>query len=202
MDRLSSVVVVAGALVTLAGCTGSESKGEAGASRSRVDAVEAKADEPAVDLAGFCEVYPDAATAPKLQWPTLHGEAATAGDGRPRWLNVWATWCKPCVEELPRLSKWKDSIGARVDYDLVFLSGDGDPEAVTQFSKTHPEVAASLQLEDAAALTPWLQGLGADPPVLPVHVFLDGADRVRCVRTAGIGDADEAAVRQLLTSLQ
>ena len=199
MDRLS--LVVAGTFVVVMGCDGEASKGETGKSRSRVNAVEAKADEPAVDLAGFCEVYPKADEAPKLTWPALRTDVPAA-TGSPRWVNVWATWCKPCVEELPRLEKWKDSIGARVDYELVFVSGDGDPDAVAAFAGAHPQVEGSLEIEDAATLNPWLQGLGADPPLLPVHVFLDGSDRVRCVRTAGISDTDEAAVRQLLTSLQ
>ena len=34
-------------------------------------------------------------------------------DGRPLLLNFWATWCTPCVEEMPMLSKlqddWSDS---------------------------------------------------------------------------------------------
>lgn len=198
MDRLPLVAAVT--LTVVAGC-GARGGDRDEKPRSRVNAVEAKADEAPEDLAGFCEVYPKPEAAPKLTWPGLR-TAAPAGTGSPRWINVWATWCEPCVEELPRLAKFRDSIGARVDYELVFLSGDGDPDAVAQFAGAHPPVKGSLEIDDAAALNPWLEEIGAKPPVLPVHVFVDGADRIRCIRVAGIGDADEAAVRQLLTSLQ
>ncbi len=32
-----------------------------------------------------------------------------AGDGRPVVLNLWASWCLPCLEEIPELSKFSDS---------------------------------------------------------------------------------------------
>src|SRR5436305_10572895 len=29
-------------------------------------------------------------------------------DGRPMLLNLWASWCAPCVKELPTLNKMRD----------------------------------------------------------------------------------------------
>lgn len=41
-----------------------------------------------------------------LRWDTPHGQPlAMAGfQGKPLLLNFWATWCTPCVEELPLLN--------------------------------------------------------------------------------------------------
>lgn len=197
MDRLSTVI--AAALVASAAGCGREGAGPAPA-RSRVDAVQAAAPVQ-VDIQEFCEAWHEAAAAPALTLPRLTGPAPTAS-GRSRWINVWATWCKPCIEELPRLARWRDELGRKADFDLVFLSADGDPAAVQEFARAHPEVAGSLELHGADALQPWAAAIGVPgQAVLPIHVFVDGKDRVRCVRTAGIGEGDRAAVEQLLMSL-
>ena len=40
----------------------------------------------------------------------------SAGDGRPTVLNVWASWCNPCVEELPLLQAAADAAGPGVRF--------------------------------------------------------------------------------------
>ena len=50
--------------------------------------------------------------------------------GKPFLLNLWATWCAPCVKELPALDKLAQSGAIRV----VAVSQDsGDPQAVGRF---------------------------------------------------------------------
>lgn len=189
------------AMVGLA-CDGGGSSGGPAASRSRSEAVEA-ATPVAVDPKAFCETWYEADAAPTLVLPPLREPAPAKGaTQRSRWLNVWATWCKPCIEELPRLAKWHSELGGKADFELWFLSADGDPEAVAAFAGQHPEVAKTLEVQDAAALQPWAETLGVKgQAVLPIHVFVDGKDRVRCVRTAGVGEDDRGAIEQLLMSL-
>ncbi|MDX1992531.1 MAG: TlpA disulfide reductase family protein [bacterium] len=45
--------------------------------------------------------------APDFTLPSLDGEAVTLSDLRGRWVlvNFWATWCIPCVEEMPALQQ-------------------------------------------------------------------------------------------------
>lgn len=203
MDRLSALIsrvgVGAGLLLAAPGCDGGDASGTP-SSRSRVDAVQA-ATPVAVDPKDFCEAWHEPDTAPTLTWPRMMAPRP-ASPGKSRWINVWATWCKPCIEELPRLLQWQKELGAKGDFELVFLSADADPAAVKEFAKAHPEVVGSLELAEASDLQPWATGIGVPgQAVLPIHVFVDGKDRVRCVRTAGIGEDDRAAVEQLLMKL-
>ncbi|MCG8373064.1 MAG: TlpA family protein disulfide reductase [Balneolales bacterium] len=48
---------------------------------------------------------------------------------KPVMVNVWATWCIPCVEEFPYIMKLKEEYGE--EFELVFVSGDFD-EARTE----------------------------------------------------------------------
>ena len=38
----------------------------------------------------------------------------SAAPGRPTLVNVWATWCPPCVEEVPDLVAFADAADGRV----------------------------------------------------------------------------------------
>src|SRR5690606_1348408 len=148
MDRLSTVRIVKRAGFALAlvgpalgaggGCDG-DAKGGPPASRSRVEAVQA--DAPAkVDPKAFCETWHEPDSAPVLTLPPLREPApAKTAAGHSRWINVWATWCKPCIEELPRLARWREALAGKGDFELWFLSADGDPEAVRAFAQDHPE---------------------------------------------------------------
>ncbi|MCP3915319.1 MAG: tetratricopeptide repeat protein [bacterium] len=63
-------------------------------------------------------IAPDGRTVPFLGI----GPQGPQGTGRPLLLNVWASWCAPCAEELTAFAAAKDKIGARLD--VVALSVD------------------------------------------------------------------------------
>lgn len=48
------------------------------------------------------------------------------GSGKLRLINVWATWCAPCVEEFPELVKLTRQLGNR-DFEVITISMD-DPK--------------------------------------------------------------------------
>jgi len=43
----------------------------------------------------------------------------TASEGNVVVINLWATWCPPCVAEMPSLQKLYDAYGDRVDFYFV-----------------------------------------------------------------------------------
>ena len=74
--------------------------------------------------------------APDFTLQTIGGESVTLRDftadgGRPVVLNFWATWCPPCVEELPMLNAFYRE-NASKGWQVVGLAID-QPSSVRKF---------------------------------------------------------------------
>lgn len=54
--------------------------------------------------------------------------------GKPVILNFWATWCAPCIDELPSLQALQRE---RPDVQVLAVSIDDDPAAYTSFLKQY-----------------------------------------------------------------
>ncbi len=64
--------------------------------------------------------------APNFEAVTLDGEPVTLDNYRNQvvLLNVWATWCPPCVWEMPSMQRLYDRFEGR-DFEIVAVSVDG-----------------------------------------------------------------------------
>jgi len=73
--------------------------------------------------------------APEFRLPTLDGGSISLSDlrGKVVMVHFWATWCPPCVEELPTLDQFARSPTGR-DVELLAISVDETgPDAVREF---------------------------------------------------------------------
>ena len=50
-------------------------------------------------------------------------------------LNFWASWCAPCIEELPSLIQMQHNLGDRVA--VLAVATDQDPESYQRFIRQH-----------------------------------------------------------------
>jgi thiol-disulfide isomerase/thioredoxin len=183
--------VIVAAAAALAGCD--SGSGGSGASSSRVDSVKGKARR--VSAAELCDVRNPDETAPRFALPALSGPAP-APAAHWRWVNVWATWCKPCREELPRLEKWAARHADQLD--LVLLSADESDADVAKFRAANPGMRDGVRIADPEALPAWLTTLGLDAASpIPIHVLVDPEGRTRCVRAGAVGDDDLVAAEAL-----
>ena len=82
------------------------------------------------------------------------------GNGRPRsladfrgrlvLLNIWATWCVPCREEMPALDRLQARLGGH-DFEVVALSIDQQgPQAVRKFFDEMGIKALRLYIDPSA----------------------------------------------------
>ncbi|HET9271453.1 MAG TPA: TlpA disulfide reductase family protein [Vicinamibacterales bacterium] len=70
--------------------------------------------------------------------PTLDGGTFRLAEQRGKivLVNFWATWCPPCVAEMPAMERlWRKQKGA--GFVLVAVSVDADPHKVTPFVSEH-----------------------------------------------------------------
>ncbi len=76
---------------------------------------------------------------PTLKLTTLDGKPYDLAAQRGHWVivNYWATWCVPCIQEMPAISKFvsehKNKVAAiGIAYD------DSDPADIKDFLSKHP----------------------------------------------------------------
>jgi thiol-disulfide isomerase/thioredoxin len=75
---------------------------------------------------------------PALKVTTLDGRPWDLSAQHGRWVivNFWATWCVPCIKEMPAISTF---VAAHADVRAIGLAYDDSPAAdIRAFLKKHP----------------------------------------------------------------
>jgi len=70
--------------------------------------------------------------------PTAAGTSfrLSAHRGRPIFMNFWATWCPPCLEEMPSMERlWRDQ--KQSGFVMLAVTVDADPKVVAPFVERH-----------------------------------------------------------------
>jgi len=125
----------------------------------------------------------------------VHGLERYAG--RPVVLNLWATWCVPCVAEMASLDELAREVGGEITV-LALSSDRGGARVVERFYEQRGIRSLPVLLDPRGEAA---RALGARG--IPTTVLVDGAGRERA-RMEGAADwasaGAVAAIRKALTA--
>ena len=150
---------------------------------------------PQVDMRPLTDIVPahPPAALPPANFLTLDGVPKTLADyaGKPVVLNFWATWCIPCVAELPEL----DRLAASGGFTVLAVSADrGGAATVRPFAAAH-HLDHLILLTDQGSDA--VHALGVDGFPTTLLIGADGRLRGTLQGPAAWGGA-QSALRGLL----
>ncbi len=137
---------------------------------------------------------PPGATLPAFQFFTPDNQARTLADYRGRGvvLNLWATWCGPCVAELPTLDALAAAVAADDIVVLPLSSDAGGAASVRAFYDGHDIEHLPVLLDPGGAITSAWQ-----VPGIPVTVIFDRTGHPRGRLIGGADWSTPAAVARV-----
>jgi thiol-disulfide isomerase/thioredoxin len=121
------------------------------------------------------------------------------------WVNLWAAWCAPCKEEMPRLQSFAARIaqnGGSADLALAFVSLDDDERQLEQFLADQPDtgVRSTYWLREGRERDEWLAAAAIHKdPTLPVQLLVDPKGKLRCVVNGAVADQDYAEIAAIVS---
>ena len=138
---------------------------------------------------------PLVAALPEFSLSDVDGQtrSITEWSGRPLLINFWATWCAPCLREMPLLQKLQDQRGDRLQ--VIGIAVDRLP-AVQSFlaeaGVSYPVLVGQQDAMDAAEL------FGPEFLALPFSIFVGADGAVLGLRP---GELDPGELRELIDTV-
>jgi len=131
---------------------------------------------------------------PEIKVDSLGGKTIDVASyrGRVLLLDVWASWCGPCKQELPML----DAMAKRLKgqgIDVLAVSVDQERANVEKFLKGHGHWALTIAHDPAGAIAERLQ-----PDKMPTSYVVDRSGIVRYVNAGFVPDDAAIIERRLL----
>lgn len=137
---------------------------------------------------------------PQYHSRSIAGDSVSLGDlkGKVVLLNIWATWCHPCRDEIPELRVLYDRYRSRgLELVGVSVDADGADENVREFMKEF-EMHYPVWLDPAERISAQFLVVG-----VPATFLIDKAGVLRWRKTGPIQPGDStltAALEQALAN--
>lgn len=191
---IRSIALLGAAALALAGC---DSGVEGPAQESAASGGENAAPPPPPQLPGLIVRAFAGTELPALQFSDPEGNTIDLGAlDQPVLVNLWATWCVPCVVEMPAL----DRLAAEMEGEVKVLT-------ISQDNRGAEVVVPFFEQRDFQYLEQWLDPQNdlavafSDGGLLPVTVLFD-AEGKELLRVAGGYEWDsEEAIAQVREAL-
>lgn len=88
-----------------------------------------------------------------IELKELNGQAIdlTKYEGKAVFINFWATWCKPCIREMPTIAKAQEKL--QNDNVVFLLASNEEPDQIKMFMKRHQYNFHCVHVENMEALS-------------------------------------------------
>ncbi|MCG2633345.1 MAG: TlpA family protein disulfide reductase [Gammaproteobacteria bacterium] len=137
------------------------------------------------------------AAQPGFRLPDLEGRMRQPDDwlGQVVVLNFWASWCPPCVKEMPEFAALQSEYGER-GVQFVGIASEPDDAARAFLQKTPVNYPILLGNLDAISIA---QAYGNSMGALPFTVFIGRDGQIAARRPGGLSRAQtEGLIAELL----
>jgi len=131
---------------------------------------------------------------PNVAFVDGNGEPTSLADfrGKTVLLNLWATWCAPCREEMPSLDRLEKELGSD-RFEVVALAVDRTGiESARKFMQSLKVQSLKLYADPTARSAPALKAVG-----MPTTILI-GTDGREIGRLPGPAEWDSAAAKRLV----
>jgi thiol-disulfide isomerase/thioredoxin len=147
-------------------------------------------------FAGELEEYPEAGPAPPLVLKDLGGNTHTLEDyrGQVVLLNFWATWCSPCLIEMPAMQRLKAAFPDTA-FTILAVNVKESREKAWRFRQLLNVNFTVLLDTTGKAAEDW------NVAVYPTSYLIDTTGRIRYM-ALGMLDWDSTAIKQVIETLQ
>lgn len=122
----------------------------------------------------------------------LQGNTSVIGVGKNKivFLSYWATWCPPCIAEMPSIQKLYDAYGKQIE--VVLLTRE-DPKTVAKFLKNKN---LELPVYNPNMKTP----PGLNDERLPTSYLIAGNGTI-LIKETGASDWNSNTVKEVLDNM-
>ena len=138
-------------------------------------------------------VRPKPLDLPQFTFAAADGKSKSLADFRGKivLLNIWATWCVPCREEMPALDALETKLGGK-DFAVVAVNIDkGGPEKAAAFLKETGATQLTLYTDPSGKLFSTLKAVGMPTTLL---IDRDGKEIARLIGPADWASPEAIAV--------
>ncbi|RZI61697.1 MAG: TlpA family protein disulfide reductase [Rubrivivax sp.] len=149
----------------------------------------------AIVIAGQIQLAmsPAAAPLPALRFEQLNGEPIdlAALRGKPVLINLWATWCGPCIREMPMLAQAQRD---RPDVRFVFINQGEDEAHVAKWLGQQRLTMSNVAIDERREASAAFKQAG-----YPTTLLFDASGKLVGKRT---GELSKPALEAMLTRLR